>query len=256
MFQSVQNGGSTSNPVASPSANLAGIHFACHFFTSLFSPLTLIPWIIDSGASQYMTYQKHLLHNITVLSPPILVSLPNSSKVKVHYIRSIFLTPKFELHHVLFVPCFSSNLLSVYQLCYQFNCDLLFNKFGCAIQVPSKKRDQIFGKAASGLYVLKDNTRQLESRSIKPHTPVSSLSNVASKSCSPMPSSKYESVCPKSLYPGSVHPVYQGQSNDIMNKIVSISHVSVMDKLWHSRLGHLPFTAIKHIKDIPITFSD
>nr|XP_009784507.1 PREDICTED: uncharacterized protein LOC104232924 [Nicotiana sylvestris] len=98
MFQSIQNGGSTSNPAASPSANLA------------------------------------------VLSPPILV--------------------------------------------------------------PSKKRDQIFGKAASGLYVLKDNTRQLESRSIKPHTPVSSLSNVASKSCSPVPSSKYESVCPKSLYPG------------------------------------------------------
>jgi len=40
-------------------------------------------WIVDSGASDHMVYDKTLLHNITSLEFPILITLPNGNKIKV-----------------------------------------------------------------------------------------------------------------------------------------------------------------------------
>jgi len=40
-------------------------------------------WIIDSGASDNMIFDKDLLHNIGTLKVPILISLPNGNKVRV-----------------------------------------------------------------------------------------------------------------------------------------------------------------------------
>lgn len=110
-----------------------------------------------------MKFDKSLLHNIKKLSFPVIVTLPNSYKVKVYCVGSVYLSPVLELHNVLFVPSFKHNLLSVYKLCNQFDCLLIFSKLGCAIQVPSLKRDLVFGDANAGLYVLRENISQQNS---------------------------------------------------------------------------------------------
>lgn len=106
LFQSIQGGNSgPSNPEAIASANLVGTIVACHLFTSFlshhetrdnghifasfFSKLTNNIWIIDSGATKYMTFDVSLLHNIKHLSTPILVTLPNSYKVRVICVGSL-----------------------------------------------------------------------------------------------------------------------------------------------------------------------
>ncbi|OIT34576.1 hypothetical protein A4A49_54445 [Nicotiana attenuata] len=179
MFQSVQ-GASASFFESSATANLAGIHHACFVFTSFLSKLTNVPWILDTGATQHMTFDKSLLHGIRALPFPLLVNLANSSKVKAYSIGSLHLSPELKLDHVLYVPAFKHNLLSVSQLVHQLPFDILFTKGGCILQAPSLRKDQLFGKAAAGLYVLKDNTSSFCN---KPQAPVSISSCNMSKSC-------------------------------------------------------------------------
>ncbi|KAG5610653.1 hypothetical protein H5410_021934, partial [Solanum commersonii] len=57
-------------------------------------------WILDSGASEHMTFNKHLLSNFKSLGNPIMVTLPNSHKVKVTHDGSVTLLPNLILHNV------------------------------------------------------------------------------------------------------------------------------------------------------------
>ncbi|KAG5627359.1 hypothetical protein H5410_012577 [Solanum commersonii] len=45
--------------------------------------LSSISWILDSGASEHMTFDINLLSNITMLPKPVYVNLPNSTRVLV-----------------------------------------------------------------------------------------------------------------------------------------------------------------------------
>lgn len=135
MFQSVQVGApsaSSSDVVAS--ANFAGNQTNVHVYIGSFSSHSFTPRIIDSGATQHITFDKSLLHNIKDFSVPRLVNLPNSYKVKVIYAGSIFFTPDFVLHNILFIPTFHHNLLLEHQLCYHDNCILIFCKFSYFFQ--------------------------------------------------------------------------------------------------------------------------
>ncbi|OIT27251.1 hypothetical protein A4A49_57924, partial [Nicotiana attenuata] len=73
-------------------------------------------WIIDSGASNNMTFNRSLLTNITNLPYPLLVILPNGYKVKVTEIGSVILTSKITLDKVMYVPTFRYNLISIHSL--------------------------------------------------------------------------------------------------------------------------------------------
>ncbi|OIT07573.1 hypothetical protein A4A49_63050, partial [Nicotiana attenuata] len=73
-------------------------------------------WILDSGASHHMTFDKSQLHNIVNLPYPLLVKLPNGYKVRVSEIGSVFLTPEIILYKVLFIPSFKFNLVSISSL--------------------------------------------------------------------------------------------------------------------------------------------
>ncbi|OIT07844.1 hypothetical protein A4A49_63329, partial [Nicotiana attenuata] len=79
-------------------------------------------WIIDSGASNNMTFNRSLLTNIISLPYPLLVILPNGYKVKVTEIGSEILTPKITLDKVMYVPTFRYNLISVHSLASHLNC--------------------------------------------------------------------------------------------------------------------------------------
>ncbi|XP_075092030.1 uncharacterized protein LOC142172145 [Nicotiana tabacum] len=59
------------------------------------SKLDVDSWILDSGATNHMAYNKTLLCNIKTLVYPYLVSLSNGYKVKVTLIGDVILSPKF-----------------------------------------------------------------------------------------------------------------------------------------------------------------
>ncbi|OIT00481.1 hypothetical protein A4A49_60128, partial [Nicotiana attenuata] len=73
-------------------------------------------WIIDSGASNNMTFNRSLLTNIITLPYPLLVIFPNGYKVKVTEISNVVLTPKITLNRVMLFPSFRYNLISIHSL--------------------------------------------------------------------------------------------------------------------------------------------
>ncbi|OIT06939.1 hypothetical protein A4A49_61595, partial [Nicotiana attenuata] len=79
-------------------------------------------WILDSGATNHMTFKRSLLTNTKTLVYPFLVTLPNGYKVKVTLIGDVVVSPKFTLRKVLFVPSFKYNLISVHSLTIQLDC--------------------------------------------------------------------------------------------------------------------------------------
>ncbi|KAM2593817.1 hypothetical protein TB1_042915 [Malus domestica] len=78
-------------------------------------------WIIDSGATDHMTYDASLFHHMT--SPPKEnVITANGDVALVMGAGSISLTPSLSLHNTLLVPSLSNHLLSVSQVTEQLEC--------------------------------------------------------------------------------------------------------------------------------------
>ncbi|OIS97776.1 hypothetical protein A4A49_62491, partial [Nicotiana attenuata] len=111
-------------------------------------------WILDSGASNHMTYRKSFLKNVRTLPYPFLVTLPNGYRVKVTEIGDASLGPMLTLVRVLYVPTFKYNLISIHSLTDYLNCIVNFSKYLCMMQAPSMKWPLEIGKARSGLYFL------------------------------------------------------------------------------------------------------
>ncbi|KAH0682832.1 hypothetical protein KY290_021419 [Solanum tuberosum] len=94
-------------------------------------------WILDSGASEHMTLNKHLLSNFKSLGNPIMVTLPNSHKVKVTHCGSVTLLPNLILHNVpIMVTLPNSHKV---KLCKQLNQHVLFTPDSCFLPGPSVK---------------------------------------------------------------------------------------------------------------------
>ncbi|PRQ29721.1 putative RNA-directed DNA polymerase [Rosa chinensis] len=82
-------------------------------------------WIIDSGASDHMTYDKSYF---TDLSSPLVsyVTNANGEAFPVLGSGSVCITPTLELHNVLYVPDLSHHLISVPQLNAESKCSVTF----------------------------------------------------------------------------------------------------------------------------------
>ena len=71
-------------------------------------------WILDSGASKHLTCDEPSLFNVKIsFSLPVI--LPNETTVPMHSIGQIRL-PNMILNHVLLIPSFKCNLLSIRRL--------------------------------------------------------------------------------------------------------------------------------------------
>ena len=90
-------------------------------------------WIIDSGASNHITFNKSSLTNIQTMSYPMLVSLPNGYKVKVIESGDVVITSDIVLHNVLYVPSFKYNLVSVHSLTLSMRSVVLFTSISCLL---------------------------------------------------------------------------------------------------------------------------
>ena len=86
-------------------ASVAGF-FAGKTFCFLTKSSNGSVWIVDSGASDYVTYDLCLLHNAKKLSIPTFITMPNGKRAPIIHSGSMFLRDKKELHNVLYIPTF------------------------------------------------------------------------------------------------------------------------------------------------------
>ncbi|XP_060200717.1 uncharacterized protein LOC132628984 [Lycium barbarum] len=184
MFTSVQNGTGSQEQ---HTANMAGISKFFAAYTSSIKRFQTSPWIIDTGASHHMTFDKSLFHSFKLLPHPVSVTLPNSYK-------------------------------------------------GHTIQ-----RKQIFGEAVGGLFLLKGHTSATMSTSSLLHPLENKVIN----------SSSFSSVSPVGSKVQSVPTIPSSCSNfcnpSFMNEMNCNSQNFVSNKLWHFRLGHLPYISMQKI---------
>ncbi|KAJ0947166.1 putative RNA-directed DNA polymerase [Helianthus annuus] len=118
-------------------------------------------WIIDTGASDHMCHDELLFTNLQTLSKPFLIGLPNGQNITINKIRIVHLTQDIVLQHVLIVPQFKHNLLSVSRICHDTHGILYFTDQSCMLQAPSLKRPLVLGNLTRGLYILLASNRLL-----------------------------------------------------------------------------------------------
>ena len=90
-------------------------------------------WIIDSGATDHMTYDR-ILFNSTTSSPQNSIVTANGGVSPVTGAISIALTPTLSFQNCLLVPTLFSRLLFVGQVVEQLNYVVLLFSFFCLLQ--------------------------------------------------------------------------------------------------------------------------
>ncbi|KAI3680226.1 hypothetical protein L2E82_50551 [Cichorium intybus] len=109
-------------------------------------------WILDSGATEYMTHDREFLHNLTIGSKETPVTIPNGETVPVEGIGEFTFKGAVKIKGVLFIPNFKCNLLSVSRLTKDLQCAITFFPDFFVIQ-GLRTRDLIgTGKCTGGLY--------------------------------------------------------------------------------------------------------
>lgn len=130
------------------------------------------------------------------------------NKVDVKCVGSVMLRNDLVLDKALYVPYFRFNLISVYRLTTSMNCLVVFNTDGCLIQDPLMKSVWHLGKTNHGLYFVHNTECEGD------------IGNNGKKSMVPF--------------------------NTGLNVHRIMTHNNESEaKLWHLRMGHMPF---KHLK--------
>lgn len=112
------------------SASMAGIAHACTVNTSSQE------WIVDTGATNHMTYDLDLLtHTSTVSSNvPRKVHLPNGNVTAVSHVGSCQIDIDGVINNVLSIAHFKYNLLLFSKITKELNCSVLFLPNFCVLQ--------------------------------------------------------------------------------------------------------------------------
>ena len=102
--------------MGTPKDHVAGLAYSMLSFSLHDS---LHTWIVDTGDySNHMCYDMNLISNLKKLPHPFQVAFPTGLFISVNYTgsASVSLTSTFTLHHVLLVPTFHCNMLSISKL--------------------------------------------------------------------------------------------------------------------------------------------
>ena len=81
----------------------------------------------------YICSDKSALQDLSTLDTPILVNLPNGTQVQVRQQGKLLISQDLVLEHVLLIPNFRFNLVSVKRLCKQLQCTVQFTESLCMI---------------------------------------------------------------------------------------------------------------------------
>ncbi|XP_074301365.1 uncharacterized protein LOC141632749 [Silene latifolia] len=136
--------------------NLVAANFAGILSSSLANVVShrkfLHDWIIDTGASDYMTFDLSILHDIKLLSPSVLVSLPDGSSKLGTHMGTIYLIADIILLNVFFIPDFKQNLLSVGRLIDDGKFTVLLKPSKCLFQAHFSNKTIAIGRRQGELY--------------------------------------------------------------------------------------------------------
>ena len=87
---------------------------------------SVLPWIIDSGASDHMTVQSNLFSSYTPYTGPDKVKIADDIFSSISGKCLMHITSSFSLSSVLHVPSFVANVLSISHLTRDSNCSVTF----------------------------------------------------------------------------------------------------------------------------------
>lgn len=115
-------------------------------------------WIVDSGASDNMTYNLSSQQNCLPSSDNGKINLPTGDNVVISHIGKISLAPGLVLDKVLCVPAFKHNLLFVHKLLADNNCTIQFYGTYCTVIDCETQKIRSVGTARNFLYYISIDT--------------------------------------------------------------------------------------------------
>ncbi|XP_074290316.1 uncharacterized protein LOC141617045 [Silene latifolia] len=180
-------------------------------------------WIIDTDASDHMTSNKDILHDIKHLPKPLLIGLPDGTIKTVKMTGTVYLSASITLKNVLLVLDFKQNLLSVGRIIENTKLCVIFYPQHCLFQNLSSKVIIGQGTRVQDLYIFKSSFASALKNKIASH--------VHAALASPIPS--------------------HGVSANSFNAKTCNAHVqackhSLGVDLLHARLGHISYDKLKH----------
>ncbi|KAK6116061.1 hypothetical protein DH2020_008330 [Rehmannia glutinosa] len=134
-------------------ADYSGTKHKTHFALSLLSSLDKDCWIVDTGASRYIGSFPDLVTQSKLLLSPVTVHFPDGTSVPMTHSGNVQLSSAITLNHVLIVPSFKYNLLSVSQFLEGNQIECVFSQGKCWLQDPKGGGVKAVGKAVAGLYI-------------------------------------------------------------------------------------------------------
>ncbi|KAI5321499.1 hypothetical protein L3X38_030570 [Prunus dulcis] len=114
-------------------------------------------WIADSGASHHMVPHMTTMDSASPCTSFDQVRVGNREGLRIDHIGSAHIpttTSSLSLSSVFHIPQLTANLLSVYHLCQDNNCRMIFDQFGFSIQDKVTNRVLFHGKSDHGLYLI------------------------------------------------------------------------------------------------------
>ena len=101
-----------------------------------------------------MCHDIILLTDIESIDPPLPVFLPDGGTHFIHKMGKVTLPGNLFLSHVLYLPTFKLNLLSVHHLSTSTNVCFSFSPSICCLQNLKTKKVLVVGKVLGALYIL------------------------------------------------------------------------------------------------------
>jgi Integrase core domain len=123
-------------------------------------------WVIDSGATDHMTGSLDLLQNNSKAHNYRPVIVANGSQVPIDQIGTTNILSN-NISGVLYLPNFTSNLLSVSKITKELNCNVIFSPTNVVFQDIVTKRTIGEGKLDNGLYYLDISNKALAANSVE-----------------------------------------------------------------------------------------
>ncbi|CAL8115435.1 unnamed protein product [Prunus armeniaca] len=112
-------------------------------------------WILDSGATDHMTYDKNVFQSMTT-SHREYIATANGTRTPVVGAGTVYLTASLPLHRCLLVPSLSHHLLSIPQITEQLDCVVLMYPSFYLLQDIQTKEIIGRGTKREGLYYVDD----------------------------------------------------------------------------------------------------
>ncbi|XP_074292009.1 uncharacterized protein LOC141618841 [Silene latifolia] len=119
----------------------------------------IVLWLLDLGATHHMTGCFVFLQDVKDIDA-CMVALPNRKFSKATKEGIVLLGGNLRLKDVLFVPDFNCNLVSIYQLSKDLDCEIKFTNNTCVIQDRISKKTIGTGEQKGRLYLLEGELRR------------------------------------------------------------------------------------------------